>query len=57
MTTRKINATIGHRWSWKGGAEFEIDEEPNAEIGTKIELTLRSSAAEKFLNSQKVING
>lgn len=54
VTTKKQGEPIGYRWIWNGGSEFEVFDEPNAELGTKIELKLRSDETGKFSESEKV---
>ncbi|KAI3413571.1 hypothetical protein GPALN_011061 [Globodera pallida] len=55
VTTRKLGEEIGHVWSWNGGAHFAIEPKPDAEVGTRVELHLRSGEAEKFAVPEKVI--
>ena len=56
MTTRKVDETTGHVWTWSGGKQFEVEEDSNAQVGTKIELWLRDSEAAKFAQTEKVVD-
>ena len=56
MTTRKCGEKSGHVWTWTGGSQFEVEEDPAAQVGTKIELWLRTGDAEKFAKTEKVID-
>jgi HSP90 family molecular chaperone len=55
VTTRKHGEPSGHVWIWRGGSQFEVEEDEKAQIGTKIELWLREGETEKFADPKKVI--
>uniref|UniRef100_A0A915LKY4 Heat shock protein 90 n=1 Tax=Meloidogyne javanica TaxID=6303 RepID=A0A915LKY4_MELJA len=54
VTTRKVDETTGHVWTWSGGKQFEVEEDSTTQVGTKIELWLKDSEAAKFVHAEKV---
>ncbi|KAH7731329.1 Hsp90 protein [Aphelenchoides avenae] len=54
VKTRKHGESKGYAWTWNGGSTYEIEDLPEADYGTRIELSIRPGDAERFLKPEIV---